>query len=54
MGYWKTLLELTQMADNPPETYQSPFGTAILYAHLGEKKRALTRSNRPINNALWR
>jgi TolB-like protein/DNA-binding winged helix-turn-helix (wHTH) protein/Tfp pilus assembly protein PilF len=40
-GYWKMLLELTQMADSPPETYQSPFGAAILYAHLGEKKKAL-------------
>jgi len=40
-GYWKELLELTQMADNPPETYQSPFGAAILYAHLGEKTKAL-------------
>jgi len=40
-GYWKKLLELTQMTDNPPETYQSPFGTAILYAHLGQKTKAL-------------
>ena len=40
-GYWKELLQLTQMADNPPEAYQSPFGAAILYAHLGEKTKAL-------------
>jgi hypothetical protein len=40
-GYWKKLLELTQMADNPPETYQSPFGAAILYAHVGENTKAL-------------
>jgi serine/threonine-protein kinase len=41
LGYWKKLLELTQMTDNPPETYQSPFGAAILYAHLGQKTKAL-------------
>lgn len=40
-GYWKKLLDLTRMADNPPETYRSPFGAAILYAHLGEKTKAL-------------
>lgn len=40
-GYWKEVLELTQMTDNPPETYRSPFGAAILYAHLGEKTKAL-------------
>ena len=40
-GYWKKMLELTQMTDNPPETYQSPFGAAILYAHLGQKTKAL-------------
>ncbi len=40
-GYWKKLLELTQMPDNPPETYGPPFGTAILYAHLREKSKAL-------------
>ena len=40
-GYWKKLLDLTRMAENPPETYRSPFGAAILYAHLGEKTKAL-------------
>lgn len=40
-GYWKKLLVLSRMADNPPETYQSPFGTAILYAHIGENLKAL-------------
>jgi len=40
-GYWKQLLEFTQLPDNPPEAYNSPFGTAILYAHLGEKSKAL-------------
>jgi tetratricopeptide (TPR) repeat protein len=40
-GYWKELLELTQTADNPPEAYNSSFGTAILYSQLGEKSKAL-------------
>jgi TolB-like protein/DNA-binding winged helix-turn-helix (wHTH) protein/Tfp pilus assembly protein PilF len=40
-GYWKKLLEFTQRPDNPPEMYGSPFGTAILYAQLGEKDKAL-------------
>ena len=40
-GYWKKLLDLTRMAENPPETYRSPFGAAILYAHLGEMTKAL-------------
>jgi tetratricopeptide (TPR) repeat protein len=40
-GYWKKILEFTQMPDNPPEAYNSPFGTAILYAQLGEKAKAL-------------
>jgi TolB-like protein/DNA-binding winged helix-turn-helix (wHTH) protein/Tfp pilus assembly protein PilF len=40
-GYWKQLLEFTQHPVNPPETYNSPFGTAILYAQLGEKSKAL-------------
>jgi TolB-like protein/DNA-binding winged helix-turn-helix (wHTH) protein/Tfp pilus assembly protein PilF len=40
-GYWKQTLELTQLPDNPPEAYSSPFGAAILYAHLGEETLAL-------------
>jgi TolB-like protein/DNA-binding winged helix-turn-helix (wHTH) protein len=40
-GYWKQLLELTQLPDNPPEAYSSPFGAAILYAQLGEDTLAL-------------
>jgi TolB-like protein/DNA-binding winged helix-turn-helix (wHTH) protein/Tfp pilus assembly protein PilF len=40
-GYWKQLLEFTQLPVNPPEAYNSPFGTAILYAQLGEKSKAL-------------
>jgi TolB-like protein/DNA-binding winged helix-turn-helix (wHTH) protein/Tfp pilus assembly protein PilF len=40
-GYWNKVLEFTQRPDNPPETYGSPFGTAILYAQLREKDKAL-------------
>ena len=40
-GYWKALVDLSQTAENPPEAYNSPFGTAILYAQLGDKARAL-------------
>jgi tetratricopeptide (TPR) repeat protein len=40
-GYWNKVLEFTQRPDNPPETYGSPFGTAIPYAQLGEKDKAL-------------
>lgn len=40
-GYWKQLLEFTQLPVNPPEAYNSPFGTAILYAQLGENSKAL-------------
>lgn len=40
-GYWKQLLELTKLPVKPPEAYNSAFGMAILYAHLGESKKAL-------------
>ena len=35
LGYWKALVELSQTAENPPEAYNSLFGTAILYTQLG-------------------
>lgn len=40
-AYWKQLLEFTRLPDNPPEAYNSPFGTAILYVQLGDKSSAL-------------
>lgn len=40
-GYWKQVLDFTQLPVNPPEAYNSPFGIAILYAQLGEKSKAL-------------
>jgi adenylate cyclase len=40
-GYWKQVLDFTYLPVNPPEDYNSAFGTAILYAQLGEKTKAL-------------
>jgi TolB-like protein/DNA-binding winged helix-turn-helix (wHTH) protein/Tfp pilus assembly protein PilF len=40
-GYWKKLLEFRQMPESPPEMYDSPFGTAILYVEFGQKAKAL-------------
>jgi TolB-like protein/DNA-binding winged helix-turn-helix (wHTH) protein/Tfp pilus assembly protein PilF len=40
-GYWKQILELTQLPENPPETYDAHYGTAILYTQLGDKSKAL-------------
>jgi len=40
-GYWKQVLDFTYLPVNPPEAYNSAFGTAILYAQLGEKTKAL-------------
>jgi TolB-like protein/DNA-binding winged helix-turn-helix (wHTH) protein/Tfp pilus assembly protein PilF len=40
-GYWKQVLVLSKSPDNPPEMYNSSFGSAILYAQLGDKPKAL-------------
>ena len=40
-AYRKQLLDFTQLPVNPPEAYNSPFATAILYAQLDEKSKAL-------------
>ncbi len=40
-GYWKKLLEIARMPDNPPESYSSLFGAAVIYSHLGETTEAL-------------
>jgi tetratricopeptide (TPR) repeat protein len=39
-GYWKTELELSRKAQNPPEAYTSPLGLAIIYSHLGNREDA--------------
>jgi TolB-like protein/DNA-binding winged helix-turn-helix (wHTH) protein/Tfp pilus assembly protein PilF len=40
-GYWKQVLALSAMKDKPPEMYNSAFGTAILFAQLGDKSKSL-------------
>ena len=45
-GYWETLLEFSRDKENPPESYVSPFGIAILRARLGEKDEAIEALNR--------
>ena len=40
-GYWKKVLELSQSGENPPEAYRGAYGTAILFARLGDKQNAL-------------
>lgn len=40
-GYWKQLLDLSRLPDNPPEGYNSAFGNAILYTELRENDKAL-------------
>jgi tetratricopeptide (TPR) repeat protein len=41
-GYWKKLLEYSQLPDNPPETYRTPQHLAIIYTRLGEREKALS------------
>jgi tetratricopeptide (TPR) repeat protein len=38
-GYWRTELQLSR-GENPPESYNSPLGLAVIYSHLGEKEQA--------------
>jgi TolB-like protein/DNA-binding winged helix-turn-helix (wHTH) protein len=40
-GYWKKEFELLQMEENPPEAYRGSYGSAILFARMGEKQKAL-------------
>jgi TolB-like protein/DNA-binding winged helix-turn-helix (wHTH) protein len=39
--YWWRLLELSQMKENPPEAFATPYGIAQIYAQLGETEKAL-------------
>jgi adenylate cyclase len=41
LGYWQKLLELSQMKENPPEGFATPYGLARIYAQLGEPEKAL-------------
>jgi TolB-like protein/DNA-binding winged helix-turn-helix (wHTH) protein len=40
-GYWEKVLELSRTEGNPPEAYEGPYGEAIIYARMGEKRNAL-------------
>ena len=40
-GYWGDQLQFARDPQNPPEAYIRPYGIAIIYAHLGEKAKAL-------------
>jgi TolB-like protein/DNA-binding winged helix-turn-helix (wHTH) protein len=40
-GYWQKALELSRTDVNVPEAYSNSYGTAILYARLGEIDRAI-------------
>jgi TolB-like protein/DNA-binding winged helix-turn-helix (wHTH) protein len=40
-GYWKKLLELSLMKENPPESFATPYGLARIYAQLGETDKTL-------------
>jgi TolB-like protein/DNA-binding winged helix-turn-helix (wHTH) protein/Tfp pilus assembly protein PilF len=45
-GYWLKQLAVTDKDPNPPETYVTPFGRAIIYAELGDKDNALAALHR--------
>jgi tetratricopeptide (TPR) repeat protein len=40
-GYWQKLLELSEMKENPPEAFATPYGIARIYAQLGQTEKAL-------------
>jgi len=40
-GYWEKVLEFSRTEVNAPEAYSNSYGTAILYARLGEMDRAI-------------
>jgi hypothetical protein len=41
-GYWKKLLEFSQLPESPPETYKDLYPLAIIYTRLGERETALS------------
>jgi serine/threonine-protein kinase len=41
-GYWRAQLVLARQKFQPPESYATPFGQAIIYARLGERDAALS------------
>ena len=40
-GYWQKELEFAEEKQNPPESYVTPYGRAIIYSELGNKAEAL-------------
>ncbi len=40
-GYWKAVLRLSQSDNNPPESYSTSYGRAIVFARLGEHEKAI-------------
>jgi TolB-like protein/DNA-binding winged helix-turn-helix (wHTH) protein/Tfp pilus assembly protein PilF len=40
-GYWQKELEFAEEKQNPPESYVTPYGRAIIYSELGNKPEAL-------------
>jgi tetratricopeptide (TPR) repeat protein len=47
-GYWEEELELTFTKDNPPEFYHGDYGRAIIYAQLGESRKAMEALNQAV------
>jgi TolB-like protein/DNA-binding winged helix-turn-helix (wHTH) protein/Tfp pilus assembly protein PilF len=39
-SYWQMQLDLSRKKPHPPEAYVTPFGLAVVYAHLGTKDSA--------------
>jgi len=40
-GYWEKILEFSQMKENPPESFTSSYGLAIIHAWLGKVDKAV-------------
>jgi TolB-like protein/DNA-binding winged helix-turn-helix (wHTH) protein/Flp pilus assembly protein TadD len=40
-GYWQAVLRLSQSGNNPPESYSTSYGRAIVFARLGEHEKAI-------------
>ena len=47
-GYWETVLKFSLTPDNPPEAYTTSYGRAIVYARLGELKRAIAELDKAV------
>jgi TolB-like protein/DNA-binding winged helix-turn-helix (wHTH) protein/Flp pilus assembly protein TadD len=45
-GYWRVVLSFSQSAENPPESYVTSYGRAIVYARLGDRENSLAELNK--------